>query len=126
MIIKLLLLVGLGTVSLAAVRGGASASHVALRRTAGGLLCLMGAFAVLFPYDVTRLANLLGVGRGTDLVLYVLVLAFLLVSIRLYQRVHELQDQLTAVARSLALHEGLSNEADYSSCPSPSIGEPRG
>lgn len=123
MIIKILLLAGLATVSLAAVRGHTSAGHLALRRTGGTLLCVLGAFTVLFPEDVTRLANLVGVGRGTDLVLYILVLAFLLVSIRLYQRVHELQHQLTLVARALAVHEGLSTGTHPPSAPALSVKE---
>jgi hypothetical protein len=57
----------------------------------------------LFPLKVTAVANAVGVGRGTDLVLYVLVMVFLFTSISLYQRLHTLETQISELTRQLAL-----------------------
>ncbi|QKE00958.1 DUF2304 domain-containing protein [Nocardioides marmotae] len=59
--------------------------------------------AVLAPDLVSSVANVMGVGRGTDLVLYVLVVAFLFSSIAQRRRLANLEEQLATVARSHAL-----------------------
>lgn len=59
--------------------------------------------AVGDPALLTRLANLLGVQRGADLVLYVLAFAFVAATFYLYGRYTQLQRQLTLVVRHLAI-----------------------
>lgn len=58
---------------------------------------------VLFPELTTRVAHLLGVGRGTDLVLYVALIAGLHVALLLYVRTRELERKLTEQARAIAI-----------------------
>jgi hypothetical protein len=57
--------------------------------------------------DAAGVAALVGVGRGTDLVLYALCVAFLFVTIALYLRLNEMHDRYVELARRLALHEAL-------------------
>ena len=81
----------------------------AIRRL--GLL-LFAAFAVvsiLFPAVWNRLAHLVGVGRGTDMVLYALVVAFLSYTVTTYLRFRDLEVRYTRLARRLALDEALMN-----------------
>lgn len=77
----------------------------ALRRI--GLLAF-AAFAVvsiLVPDVWQRLANLVGVGRGTDVVLYALVVAFLSFAGTTYIRFRDMETAYTRLARRIALDE---------------------
>lgn len=110
MIIKLLLLASLVGAGLLLLRGRPTALNLLVRR--GLTLAAIGAgvVAVLFPAAVTEVANTVGVGRGTDLVVYVLAVTFLFVSIALYLRLGQMQDRLVEVARRHALLEAEVHE----------------
>jgi small membrane protein len=77
----------------------------ALRRL--GLLVLAGfaVVSILFPDLWNRIAALAGVGRGTDMVLYALVVAFLSYTVTSYLRFREIETRYTRLARRLALDE---------------------
>lgn len=104
MIIKILLIGSVLLIAVWVLRGPLSGRHLALRRIAG--LCFAGAWiiAVLAPDAVTRAANLVGVGRGTDLVLYVLAVAFVFNTMAQAQHFRNLDERVTTLTRVLALH----------------------
>jgi hypothetical protein len=79
----------------------------ALRRL--GLLLLAGfaVVSILFPDLWNRIARLAGVGRGTDMVLYALVVAFLSYTVTSYLRFREIETRYTKLARRLALDEAV-------------------
>jgi len=52
------------------------------------LFIVAGVVAILDPGALTRLAHAVGVGRGTDLLLYVTVVAFLFVTMAVYLRLN--------------------------------------
>jgi len=60
---------------------------------------------VLRPDDVTFLATKVGVGRGADLLLYLLVVAFVFVVLNVYLRFRDLGERYTDLARAVALRE---------------------
>lgn len=66
---------------------------------------LLNVYAVLRPDDVTWLANRLGVGRGADLILYLLVIAFVLGMLNFYLRFKTMDRRLTELARTIAIRE---------------------
>ncbi len=66
---------------------------------------LLNVYAVLRPDDVTWVANRLGVGRGADLVLYLLVVAFILGMLNFYLRFKTMDRRLTDLARTVAIRE---------------------
>ncbi|MDZ4229704.1 MAG: DUF2304 domain-containing protein [Candidatus Veblenbacteria bacterium] len=67
------------------------------------LLWLAVAFLVLVPDSASYLANLVGVGRGSDLVVYAaVVLAFYLL-FKIFLRLERNERELTTIVRSLAL-----------------------
>ncbi|HET6151863.1 MAG TPA: DUF2304 domain-containing protein [Marmoricola sp.] len=103
MIIKFLLIAAALGFGFLMLRRPTLANATAARRLLGALFVLAGIVAVLMPNAVTNVANLVGVRRGTDLVLYILVMLFLFVSISLYQRVHALDQHVTDLTRHLAL-----------------------
>lgn len=77
----------------------------AIRRV--GLLLFAG-FAVvtiLFPNVWNEIAYAVGVGRGTDMVLYALVVAFLSSTVTTYLRFRDLETNYTRLARRIALTE---------------------
>ena len=65
----------------------------------------IAAAAIARPGDVTRVAQLLGIGRGADIVLYVLALAFVGVSFYFYAQHLRLRRDLSALASHVALKE---------------------
>lgn len=69
------------------------------------LFVALNAYAVLFPRHVTWAANLVGIGRGADLVLYLLVVAFVFGMLNTYLRFRGANQQLTELARTVALRE---------------------
>jgi hypothetical protein len=107
-IIKLLLLGALAGAAAAVVRGRRTALSLLVRRALLLAAILAGAAAVLSPDTVTEVAELVGVGRGTDLLLYVLAVTFLFVTIGLHMRLAEMHDKYVALARELALHEATA------------------
>lgn len=105
MIIKILLIISvIGAVGYA-LRVTDSSTHLAIRRIGGGLFAVVAVLSILFPLSVTRVANWVNVGRGTDLVLYVFVVAFLYVTVALYQRMHQLELRIIELTRALALQD---------------------
>ena len=105
MIIKLLLLVGLAGAGFMLLRGRGTALGLLMRRSMALGAIVLGAVAVLFPGLVTEAANAVGVGRGTDLVLYVLCVTFLFVTIAQNTRMTQLRDRTVELARKQALLE---------------------
>lgn len=72
---------------------------------ARALVWVVAALAISRPDLVQSLANLLGIGRGADVILYAFALLFLLVSFYFYSRYIQLQRQVTALVRHLAIAE---------------------
>jgi len=101
-IIKVLLITAALGVALLVLREKAG-QREASRRAAGLLLVLAGIVAVLWPELTTTAANAVGVGRGTDLVLYLLVTVFAYTTLATAQRIHRLQHDITVLTRELAL-----------------------
>lgn len=74
------------------------------------LFLVFGVFAVLAPDQVSKLAVMVGVGRGTDLVLYALVVAFGFANINTYLRFKEIELRYARLARAVALRSAESPE----------------
>ena len=87
------------------VRSGQNVGIRASKRVAFGAFVLVNIYAVLRPEDVTTLARFLGVGRGTDLVVYLLVMAFVFGMLNSYLRDREISQHLTNLARQVAVRD---------------------
>ncbi|QRG08426.1 DUF2304 domain-containing protein [Xanthobacter dioxanivorans] len=66
-------------------------------------LSVGGMVLVLFPELSSSLAEMLGVGRGTDLVFYCFILFVLTAIFHIHLRMRELSDTSTILARKIAL-----------------------
>ncbi|MBC3186677.1 DUF2304 domain-containing protein [Corynebacterium sp. zg-331] len=64
-------------------------------------------WAVLRPDDLTVIANWVGVDRGTDLLLYGVVAAFMFVTMSTYVRFRELELRYSRLARAVALQNAV-------------------
>ncbi|WP_051246599.1 DUF2304 domain-containing protein [Nocardioides halotolerans] len=103
MIIKVLLLAGLAAAAYTLMHGRRTALSLLVRRAIALLALATGGVAVLFPDLVTRVAHAVGVGRGTDLVVYLLCVAFLFTTIGLHLRLAAMHDKYVELARQVAL-----------------------
>ncbi|WP_214365745.1 DUF2304 domain-containing protein [Pseudonocardia sp. H11422] len=105
MIIQFLLLLAILGLIVLFVRNRHGVRMQAGKRIGLVLFALMNIYAVLRPDDLTAVAHSLGVGRGTDLLLYTLVVAFLLAMLNYYLRFQGVDRRLTELARTLAIRE---------------------
>ncbi|MGA2714050.1 MAG: DUF2304 domain-containing protein [Bryobacteraceae bacterium] len=74
------------------------------------LLSCGAAVLVLFPDLTTLIAHLLGVGRGTDLLLYVSLIVGLHAVLLLYVRTRELERKITGQTRAIALRNACGTD----------------
>ncbi|HET9254969.1 MAG TPA: DUF2304 domain-containing protein [Pseudonocardiaceae bacterium] len=77
----------------------------ASKRIAFLVFIAVNIYAVLRPGDTTWIAHQIGVGRGTDLVVYLLVVAFVFGMLNTYLRQREISNHLTDLARTIALRD---------------------
>jgi hypothetical protein len=67
--------------------------------------------SIMFPEWLTWLANSIGVGRGADLLLYALVMAFLVTVATNYRYHVATNRKLTLLAREIALARATADDA---------------
>lgn len=104
-VVQLVLVLAVIVVSLALMRGGSNARHLAIRRLMLLLFAVVAALSIFFPELLTHVARFFGIGRGTDLVLYGLIVSFLVFMATTYQRFRHLEATLTKLSRRIALDE---------------------
>ena len=103
-LIQLLLIVVVIFVAARLLRGRGARTQ-AVRRLGLLVFAALAVWSILFPSVWNRFAKLVGVGRGTDMVLYALVVAFLSFTLTTYVRFREFETRYTKMARRLALDE---------------------
>lgn len=105
MLIQYVLVVGAVGLLVLFLRKRGTAKSAAGVKMAFLLFVVFGVYAVLRPQDVQGVANLLGVGRGTDLLLYALVVVFTFATLNAYLRFKELELRYARLARAIALRQ---------------------
>ena len=130
MIIKLLLLAGLLVAAGLAYRS--PLSHAAPRcvdfldrsaRSGGG--------GGVLPLPGDGLCRPLGVGRGTDLLVYFVAVVSLLAFLSLWRRIYELEQKIVLLTRHSAIHGGYHDAYHEAAASSPAtdpaaVGDPAG
>lgn len=92
--------------------------HHGKSKTAAGVkigfsvFMVFGILAVLLPGEVTAIANFLGVGRGTDLLLYGLVVAFGFATINTFLRFKELELRYAKLVRAMAIQNSKAPDEE--------------
>lgn len=98
--------------------------HGTTRASAGAKLCFLAfvgfsVFAVLRPADISCLAHWMGVGRGTDLLVYGTVVGLAFVTLHTYLRFKDLQLRHAQLARAVALRD--ARQPDHNTEPPPRV-----
>jgi hypothetical protein len=94
-----------------------------LRGILATLLWIAAAATILIPNATTEIANRLGIGRGTDLLTYLVALAFLWSWFYFHQKITRNSRQITDLCRALAVERALQrypafhSPADQPSAP---------
>jgi small membrane protein len=83
------------------------------------VIWLAAATAIGFPDLTQNAANLAGIQRGADLVVYVFLLAFLAVTFYFYARHVKVERQLTEIVRQLAIERAHASARNGSPHPKP-------
>ena len=125
MIIKiLLLLAGVGLVAFFLSNRRKARAKAGVKM--GFVVFLIGGlYAVIRPDDLTWIANQIGIGRGTDLLLYILIMAFAFVTVSTYVRFREQDLRYARLARAVALQnavrpgESMPGASPFSAAPAP-------
>ncbi len=89
------------------VRG---ARRLAVRRLALAAAFIAAILAVIFPSALNDIANAVGVGRGTDLVLYGLVVVFMGNSIASAALSRQQHREITRLARAIAIRDAIDSD----------------
>lgn len=67
------------------------------------VLLAAGGVAVMVPETTQDVANLVGVGRGADLVTYLAIVSVMFVLVHYYSKFVDLQHKITQLTRELAI-----------------------
>ena len=122
MIIKIILITVVLIVAFFLVRSTGNTKNVALRRLLLLIFVLLAIFSILFPRINTLVANAIGIGRGTDLLLYLLIIAFLSYSVVMFRRLNILENRIVELSRRLTI--AISNPAKLSDPENPDSSTP--
>ena len=89
---------------------------------------LAAGITILRPEVTNTVARFLGIGRGADLVLYVLALSFLVSLVYFYHKYRQLNSDLTEIVRSLAIRDAEErwprDRGDPQESPAPTRDDP--
>ena len=77
------------------------------------ILWLVIGIVFWLPQTTSFLANILGIGRGADLVIYVSIIVIFYLIFRLLVMVDKQQREITKIVRHLAIMEDEKNKKDY-------------
>ena len=102
---QVILIVALVGIAVYLVRSTPSPRHLAIRRLLVLLALLTGIVVVVAPGLLTQIASLVGIGRGSDLLFYVFIVAALLYVVNEYKRSVQLARANTQLTREIALTE---------------------
>lgn len=112
MIIQILLVPALVLAVVASLRSRASLRGQARRKIVAVLTVIAGVVAVIFPNTLQDLADLTGVTRGTDLLLYMLALVIIYLVGSTSVRFREQEARLVTLARQVALSDAVVRAAE--------------
>ena len=104
-LIQVILIAAFAVIFVIALRSRSAHSVNAWKKIAFAALMVVVVIAVLAPDLVSIVAQAIGVGRGTDLVLYMVSVTFGFYVVNQYLRAQESRHQLHQLARRIAILE---------------------
>ncbi|PRZ44375.1 hypothetical protein CLV47_101501 [Antricoccus suffuscus] len=110
MIIKVLLIAATVAVLFFLLRHRQRVSLKAGIRVTGILLVIAAIVCIVWPDIPQAVADAVGVTRGTDLMLYVLIVVFFFSAVGMYLRLRELDRRVVELSRSIAIETAVSRD----------------
>ncbi|QBE49417.1 DUF2304 domain-containing protein [Leucobacter triazinivorans] len=104
-VFQFLLIAGVVAAGVFAVKFLPGERSLALKRIFALLFVVAAIFAIVFPNSLTAIAHFFGVGRGTDLLLYVFIIMTLLFAVATVRAKARSDARVTNLARAVALME---------------------
>lgn len=83
---------------------------LALKRILAIVFVIAAIIAIVFPGVLTAVANFFGIGRGTDLLLYLFIVAMLIFAVMVVRAKARSDARVTDLARAVALMEARLTE----------------
>ncbi|EKE05475.1 MAG: hypothetical protein ACD_19C00275G0002 [uncultured bacterium] len=74
-------------------------------------MLLAGLFFIFEQTTLVRIASLMGIGRGVDFALYLLILFILYLIYSLFEKIQKIQEDLTSLARKHAILNPIKQTA---------------
>lgn len=108
--IQIILIAALVLIAIFATRSVARDSHLALRRLVLIVALIAGVVIVIVPQWLSAIAHFVGIGRGTDLLVYGLAVAFLGWVLADYRHRSRERRRITQVVRAHALAEARRDD----------------
>ena len=121
MLIQVLLVLAVLAILFVFVRSSNAVYVQASKRVALVLFAVVNVYAVMRPDDLSASRSWSASGRGTDLVLYALVVAFMAGMFSFYQRFRVVDRRYTELARTVALREAEVVNAERGLQPAPAV-----
>ena len=72
-------------------------------------ISFLGMVFVLFPSLSNKLAEIVGVGRGADLIIYLFMVFSFLFGIFLYAKIRKIQQDQTEIIKAMAIQQAIDN-----------------
>lgn len=107
LVFQILLVACVIALSIYTLRSEPGTVHLAVRRAFLMVTAFIAVYFVVFPGSLSELASFFGVGRGTDLLVYGLVIIFLLSAISQRRQILAGQRISTKLAREIAITNAL-------------------
>ncbi|MDO4241602.1 MAG: DUF2304 domain-containing protein [Microbacteriaceae bacterium] len=104
-LIKIVLIAILAIIALFIVIPGRGTRGQALQRITWLFAIMIGVIAIIFPALTTAVANTVGIGRGTDMLFYLLIVFFIGHVLLATRRQTMAERDITRLARKIALLE---------------------
>lgn len=79
----------------------------------GIIICFLSTVCgiiILFPFLGLRLANLLGVGKATDLLLFMSFIIGIFIALAIHVKIKKLEILVTKIARHISIRESIERE----------------
>lgn len=121
--IKTILIVVFAAFAVFLMMPGRGARHLAIRRLVMLVILALTVVAVIFPAAINEVAHLVGVGRGTDLLLYGLIIVFIGNSILEQRRYRMIERQITQLAREIAVAKAPAPGETEATVPGPRMAD---
>ncbi len=114
MILRIILIIAILGIVFWFLRNGSSTRIKAIQKLWVVALSFFAIITLLFPDITTKWANFLGIGRGADLLTYLLAISFLAFALAQYMNSKKQQQQINTLARKLAILETVERSAHKS------------